>query len=75
MAIKYFTQSNIHSNHSQKTTKINPKIFVENITHFNKKCSQLIHLNPVQLFAHEKNDNITPQKSGWVYFKISGVKT
>ena len=35
---------------------MSPKVFVENITHHNKKCSQLIHLNPLQLFSHNKID-------------------
>jgi len=55
MVIQFFSLSNKESNGSQIITKISPKIFVENITHHNKKCSQLIHLNPRQLFLDDKN--------------------
>lgn len=39
----------IHSS----VSKINPKVYVENITNHNKKCSQLIHLNPKILFGNQ----------------------
>ena len=57
MTISYYPQTINSTNRIQTLTKISPKVFVENITHYNKKCSQLIHLNPLQLFNDKVNDN------------------
>lgn len=62
-------QISLYSNHSKEShamgsngysnvSKINPKVYVENITNHNKKCSQLIHLNPTILFGnYDKKEN------------------
>jgi hypothetical protein len=87
MTVYFYPKNSKPSAEGHKITKISPRIFVENITHHNKKCSQLIHLNPTQLFDDQNkgkskgqtNDGKVHQteddKGGWVYFNLSGVRT